>query len=103
MEVDMIGAVSTPSNKQKTSKMKTLTTLEIVKTLIGSIEPSGSSDKDVYRFKNLKEMCELIEELICMIDHVRNTNNSAHEHSIKIMVAHVNNFLNGTIKEFVAS
>lgn len=78
--------------------MKAITTLELVNQLIGNINPSGSADKDVERFENLKEMCELIEELVCRIDHIRNANNSAHEHSIKIMVNHINHFLAQHIK-----
>lgn len=50
--------------------MKSLTTKEIVKKLIGNIRPSGEYAIDEERFENLKEMCMLVSELIEDIDSV---------------------------------
>lgn len=50
--------------------MKIFTTKEIVNQLIGSIRPIGELGVDKQRLENLKEMCELVSELVIQIDSV---------------------------------
>lgn len=44
--------------------MKKEVILEVVKKLVGEIDPVGSTHVDDIRFKNLETMCELVEDLI---------------------------------------
>ena len=43
---------------------------DIVKKLIGPIEPVGETNEDEKRFKNLEDLCELVDRLIYDIDNV---------------------------------
>lgn len=43
---------------------------EIVKKLVGEIEPVGETNEDNRRFENLKVMTELVDRLIYDIDSV---------------------------------
>lgn len=49
---------------------KTYTHFEIVKKLIGSVRPVGSSHTDSERLENLKQLCSLANEIIQEIDNV---------------------------------
>lgn len=60
-----------------------MTHLEIVQKLIGNIDPVGCSNRDEKRFENLKEMCELVENLVVEIQWVANRNKDAYESSVK--------------------
>jgi len=55
---------------------------EIIKKLIGSINPAGDASRDGERFENLKEMCTLINDLICEVEHVAFNNKDAYEGSV---------------------
>lgn len=83
--------------------MKEFTTLEIIKNLIGNVNPAGDSAIDTERLERLKELCELTGELLFMLDDIRCKNNFAHQHSIKVMVDYVENFLLHTVKPITAA
>ena len=53
---------------------------QIVKKLIGKIEPIGETSEDDKRFENLKAMTELIEKLLIDIQYVAEEKNR-HEYS----------------------
>lgn len=73
--------------------MKTLTTKEIVETLIGKIRPVGETNTDAQRFENLKEMCGLVNELVSEIDSVSYDFKDSYEHSVKKASDYAKNFL----------
>ena len=54
---------------------------EIVKKLVGKIDPVGETNTDNDRFENLKAMTELVDELLSDIYRVARGNNR-HEYSI---------------------
>lgn len=66
---------------------------EIVKKLIGSVEPAGDSDIDEKRFENLKELCLLTSNLVGEISRVVDRNKNAHESSIQKIVQYADKFL----------
>ena len=74
-----------------------MTNTDVVRKLIGSIEPVGETNTDAKRGDNLKEMCELVGNLVQDIKDVVYTNKHAHEHSIKVMVDYANSFLTDTL------
>ncbi len=55
---------------------------ELIKKLIGPIDPIGETNEDNRRFKNLKEMAGLITELISDIEYVARTNITRQEFSM---------------------
>lgn len=63
--------------------MRTLSTYEIVKSLIGPINPIGETNADNKRFENLKEMCELLDEIHTAIDDIAYQYKGMSEFSIK--------------------
>jgi len=70
---------------------------EIVKKLVGNIQPAGASHTDKDRFENLKAMCELTNDLVAEIDRVAYENKDKAEHSIKEMAQYADNFLTKTL------
>jgi hypothetical protein len=66
---------------------------EIVKKLIGDIEPIGKTEVDEKRLENLKNMCNLVNDLVCAIDNVVFYNLDRVEHSMKIMGEYADSFL----------
>lgn len=56
---------------------------DIVKKLVGPINPVGETNTDDERFKNLKVMTELVDELLTDIDTVAYQNKDSHEYSRK--------------------
>lgn len=65
---------------------------DVVTKLIGEIEPVGASHIDPKRLENLKEMTQLVKELLTDIECVRYDNSSMHEDSIRKAVDHVKCF-----------
>lgn len=65
---------------------------DVVKKLIGDIEPVGASHIDGERFENLKNMTRLMRELLTDIECVRYDNSSMHEDSIRKAVDHIKQF-----------
>lgn len=74
-----------------------MTYTEIVKKLVGNIRPIGESNTDNERFGNLKDMCELVDDLIVEIDSVHYYNRNSHEASVKRAADYANDFLTNTI------
>jgi hypothetical protein len=64
---------------------------EIVKKLVGPIDPVGESNTDDIRFENLKIMTELVDELLTDIDHVASNRDRA-EYSMKRAGEHASKF-----------
>ena len=60
-----------------------MTNYEIVKKLIGEINPVGETNTDDDRFENLKEMTDLVNMLINDIDNVSYRYRSRGEFSMK--------------------
>lgn len=71
-----------------------MTTFEIVKKLIGPINPVGCSSRDEERFENLKNMIELMDQIHSEIDDIAYRNRESREHSIKRSVDYINVYLN---------
>ena len=55
---------------------------EVVKKLVGKINPIGETNTDDKRFNNLKEMCALIEKLLTLIAELHQYENNQ-QYSIK--------------------
>jgi hypothetical protein len=73
---------------------------EIVKKLIGKINPIGETNTDAERFENLKEVCKLIDELHIEIDDIAYRNKDSKKFSVKRSVDYINQFLDNLgIKE----
>lgn len=75
-----------------------MTNLEIVNKLIGNIHPAGSSEIDAKRFENLKEMCELVDDLIMQLQSVAGNKNRI-EWSMKEMGQYADKFLKTLISD----
>ncbi len=71
---------------------------DIVKKLIGGIDPIGKSEIDSERFENLKDMCNLVSNLVSEIYKVYYENKDRHEASIKKAAQYADNFL-GTVNK----
>jgi len=70
-----------------------MTTFEIVKKLIGPINPVGDSSRDEERFENLKHMIELMDQIHSEIDDVAYRNRESKEYSVKRSVDYINVYL----------
>jgi hypothetical protein len=79
----------TPEEIKENSEL----TLKIVRKLIGSIRPVGSSETDSERFGNLVVMCEVVNELITNIDSVGYDFKDYKEASIKRASDYASEFL----------
>jgi hypothetical protein len=69
---------------------------EIVMRLIGNITPTGDLCEDEIRFENLKNLCELVNELVTEIDDVAYDKDSC-EYSKKKLGEFAYNFLSETL------
>lgn len=74
-----------------------MTNTEIVKKLVGNIQPEGASHIDSERLENLKAMCELVNELVTEIDAVAYENRDRNEFSVKKMADYASDFLTKTL------
>ena len=59
-----------------------MTNFEIIKKLIGPIDPVGVSETDAERLENMKAMCELAEQILTHIDNVSCCNSMRKESSV---------------------
>lgn len=59
-----------------------MTNTDVVKKLVGRINPVGKTTEDNIRFNNLEEMCTLVENLLVEINAVSACIDS-HEWSVK--------------------
>ncbi|MBL0317488.1 MAG: hypothetical protein IPP69_17655 [Flavobacteriales bacterium] len=71
---------------------KTMTNTDVVKKLIGNVQPYGASHIDEQRFENLKAMCELVGDLIEEIKDAAKSK-ERHEYSMKEMGLYAYKFL----------
>jgi len=70
-----------------------MTHLEIVKKLVGPINPVGESNTDEQRFDNLKTMCELVDSLLTEIHAVNFDNRHSQEFSVKRSADYAKDFI----------
>lgn len=63
--------------------MKSETIVEVVKRLIGGIDPIGETNTDNKRFENLKVMTEVVDVLLTDIGWVAENNKDRGEYSRK--------------------
>ena len=66
---------------------------DVVKKLIGDIEPVGAEHIDKVRFENLKAVTELTNKLLTDIDDVAYKFKDRHEESVKKASEFANKFL----------
>lgn len=66
--------------------------LDIVFKMVGNISPIGETNTDNERFENLKEMCDLVENLLSTLQMMRSEKNR-YEYSIKRSGEYVDKFL----------
>lgn len=69
-----------------------MTLYDVVKKLVGDIDPVGETNADEKRFENLKDMTQLVDMLVGDIDRVASNKNRV-EHSMKRAGQHADNFL----------
>lgn len=79
------------------NKMNAETLTEVVKKLIGDIQPYGATHIDDKRFENLKTMCEVVNNLVIEIDSVAYENKDRQEFSMKQMADYASNFMTKTL------
>ena len=65
---------------------------EVIKKLIGNINPVGETHTDDERFENLKIMCNITDRLLIDIDDMAYRNSGMHQYSIKRAVTHAIDF-----------
>lgn len=74
-----------------------MTHTEIVIKLIGPIRPVGDASVDPERLENLKDLTDLVNALVVLIDDVATINNDSHEHSRAVAGKHAYKFLAETL------
>lgn len=67
---------------------------EIVKKLIGPINPVGKSEVDQERLENLNKLCDLVEMLLMDIDDARHEGEGRYESSMKLIGNRAGEFIN---------
>ncbi len=65
---------------------------DVVKKLVGSIDPVGSSHIDKEAFENLKVMIQLMDDIHTDLDNILYENKNMHEQSIKDSIEYINKF-----------
>lgn len=65
---------------------------DVVKKLIGPIEPVGETNQDDKRFKNLSQLTDLVDKLVFDINQVAGFSNSE-EYSVKRAGNHAKQFI----------
>lgn len=73
--------------------MKKLELKEIVMKLVGSIDPIGETITDVARLEALKDLCNLVSDLVAEINSVVICNRHSYESSRKIASDYAYKFL----------
>lgn len=74
-----------------------MTNEEIVMKIIGRIRPVGETNTDDERFENLKQMCELVNNLVARIDAIGYEFRDSQEFSVKRASDYAKNFLTKTL------
>ena len=75
---------------------------EIVKKLVGKIDPVGETNTDNDRFENLKVMTDLVDDLLTDINWVAQQNNR-HEYSINRAGQFAASFLDEIVNSYAMS
>lgn len=70
---------------------------EIIKKLIGPINPIGETNEDKKRLENLRIMCDLVQTLIIDINYV-STYRSKKEYSMQLAGVYADSFLKSQSK-----
>lgn len=76
-----------------------MTNTDVIRKLIGNINPAGDSSRDGERFDNLKAMCELVEDLLSDINFVAGESN-AYQSSIRTMGEYAKKFIENLKEEY---
>lgn len=76
-------AKKTDTSQKELVKQTNMTHHDIVKKLIGRINPVGETNTDNERFENLQAMTDLVESLLLDIHAVAVNNIGSHEFSVK--------------------
>jgi predicted translin family RNA/ssDNA-binding protein len=71
-----------------------MTNYDVVKKLIGEIEPIGETNIDNERLKNLEAMCELMNEIHTAIEDISYKYRNSQEFSIKRASEFARNIVN---------
>lgn len=70
-------------------------TYEVTMKLIGPVEPVGETNMDNDRYENLKDLTNLTNQLLTVIDSIANQFQNNHQYSMKRAAVHCNEFLDG--------
>jgi hypothetical protein len=70
-----------------------MTSSDVVKKLIGSIEPIGKTEVDEKRLENLKAMTEMLDALLGEVMNVARFNKDRVEYSMNQCGKHAHSFL----------
>lgn len=60
-----------------------MTTYDVVRKLIGKVEPIGETNEDNIRFENLKELISLVDNLLIDIDDLEYKHKNSSQFSVK--------------------
>ena len=71
-----------------------MTNYDVVKKLIGAINPVGETNTDNARFENLKAMCELMDQIDTALNDLAWDYRNDHQDSVKRAVNYAQGFLN---------
>lgn len=74
-----------------------MTNTDIVKRLVGNINPIGETTTDNERYENLKAMCLLVNELVSEIDSVHYVNRDSKQYSVKRASDYAGEFIKKTL------
>ncbi len=66
---------------------------EVVRKLIGPVDPVGESHTDEVRYDNLKQLTELTEKFLVVIFEIENQYKNNHQASMKRASVHCAEFL----------
>lgn len=75
--------------------------IDVVKKLVGPIEPIGDSGADKERLSNLQAMTALIDGLLAEVSRVGVDNAGSYEHSVKHAGKFANDFIAYVGREIV--
>lgn len=79
-----------------------MTNYDVIKKLIGPINPAGDASIDGQRLENLKATCLLVETLLMDIDDLIFKYKTDHQESVKKCVQYASGFMSTTVKDLVS-
>lgn len=71
--------------------------VDVVYKLVGPVKPVGETNADNERYRNLKVLCALVEDLVTEIDGVAFTNKDRPEYSMQRAGKFAHDFLNNDL------